>query len=270
MGYFNLALVFSGGSTKLPLHVGVVKYLEERNIQYSSLYGNSAGSIICAALAIGFNFNDLKQLVITTDFAKLLKQSVWEYIKNIFTSSGLNSGNKLQDLLYKNLGQATFKELDKDLNIIGHSLSESSWVVFNKLNTPDMPIAKAARISSSIPILFAPIQYKNDYYVDGGISKDFPCDLIKEDFYIGHLIQSENKWNNNLTTLKDMAGVVLQQLIQSNCEDSIKHAPDGIVIRTNYEKSMLDFNVDIQEKLSMINLGYLNAEASLNSWLGNL
>jgi NTE family protein len=41
-----------------------------------------------------------------------------------------------------------------------------------------MSVRLAIRISISVPIVFTPVLYNNNYYVDGGVINNFPMNLI--------------------------------------------------------------------------------------------
>ena len=50
---------------------------------------------------------------------------------------------------------------------------------FDKINTPNMPISKAIRISSGIPWIFEPVLYQGNLYVDGGVLRRMPIDAFQ-------------------------------------------------------------------------------------------
>ncbi len=43
--------------------------------------------------------------------------------------------------------------------------------------TPDMEILNSLKLSARIPIIFGPIKYNNDFYIDGGVWNNFPIDI---------------------------------------------------------------------------------------------
>ena len=110
---------------------------------------------------------------------------------------------------------ATFKDLHakvqsdalihgKNLFVVGTNLSQIKSEVFSYLDTPDLIISDAVRISMSIPILFRPHQYhikntdgkrvpkSNDLYVDGGLLDNYPLWLFDNSKFIGQMNENFN------------------------------------------------------------------------------
>ena len=55
----NFCLSLSGGGPKGAAHIGIFKALEENRLIPSSLSGTSAGSLICAMIAVGLNSEEM-------------------------------------------------------------------------------------------------------------------------------------------------------------------------------------------------------------------
>ena len=68
----------------------------------------------------------------------------------------------------------TFKDLEQDLVIITTNLNTFQTQEFSKFETPDFEIAKAIRISSSMPGLMPPFKYNGESLVDGDLQKASP------------------------------------------------------------------------------------------------
>jgi len=283
------SMVFSGGSTKIPLHVGAYKAITEHDIVFDEIWGNSCGSIIAGVAACGMSHGQMKEIVMGMDFSTLTKQTWIEYILNILFRSGLVSGYNLERFLQGLFGETKFNDIDIKLNIMGHSLKRRTYVVFNKTNTPNMKIRDAVRISTAIPLFFTPvkiskknspfvndiygIQHDEDWYVDGGLSKGFPVDLVdKNKNFIGHVIQAPNKFNSNDCNFKDMALVILSQLMEQSCENSIRSAIDSnndnrkiLIVITQWDKPEYEFSISDSEKTTMMDLGYSNMKNALEN-----
>ena len=103
-----------------------------------------------------------------------------------------------------------------------------------------------------------------EWFVDGGVSKDFPIDLVENPGYIGHVIQDPKVYCWNKVSVSEMAMIMLSMLVHANIENSISAAVDGgIIVRTDYSKSMMDFKVSDEEKRQMLDLGYKNMKTAL-------
>ena len=97
----------------------------------------------------------------------------------------------------------TFKELfnkyNKKITITGVCLNDCKLHYFNNELTPDMKILDALRITMSIPILFKPVKYKNQIFVDGALGNNYPIDYFKEEDLekiIGINITNSYEYNN--------------------------------------------------------------------------
>src|SRR5690606_21665859 len=93
---------------------------------------------------------------------------------NLYTKYGMYEAVGLEERLEKYIEEktgiknCTFKQINKNLTIIATNLNFQKAVYFNKDNTPDLPIARAVRMSIAFPSIITPIEYDGDLYGDGG------------------------------------------------------------------------------------------------------
>jgi NTE family protein len=90
-----------------------------------------------------------------------------------------------------------------------------------------MSVIKAIRASCSLPVIFTPIVYKGDLYVDGGIYDHFPIHYFEKknmSNVVGVLIDSHTT-NKNIDTLFQY----LQRLLTSTM---------NVAFRKNIEKEL--------------------------------
>ena len=112
-----------------------------------------------------------------------------------------------------------------------------------------------------IPILFKPIFYDNNYYVDGGLSGNFPIDynkILKSKNYLGvHIkIKANGKINNILDFIYHIYATPM-----SPYDYLYKKSK---VITINVSKT--GFIFDNKQKLENILLGYNETEKFLNDY----
>ena len=60
-----------------------------------------------------------------------------------------------------------------------------------------MSIILAIRMSISIPIIFTPVNYKNNLYVDGGICNNFPINYCNKKTTFGITLHKQSKLSTN-------------------------------------------------------------------------
>ena len=86
------------------------------------------------------------------------------------------------------VARATFQQLrmltrslgeERVLSITGFDITNGTLAYFNADMTPDMPISTAVRASSSIPIIFAPVEWDGHLYVDGAVLRRIPVDAFQ-------------------------------------------------------------------------------------------
>lgn len=251
------ALVLSGGSTKLPLHVGALKAL--RGKHFDKIYSNSAGSILAGLLAIGYDYDRIFRLIMDIDFPGLVHNSFIDKMGRAFGSSlSFVPADRVEALYQKIFQNVEIGDVNTDLYIMTHSLQDNTYKIISKDTYPNMPIWLAVRMSSSVPLLFNPVRYLGKLYVDGGLSKDFPVDLVSiTDSYIGHLIEGGTfKEPQNIL---QMAFGALDQLVNSNVKESMRIAhKNGIICRSNWNAHWSQFNIDLAAKIQMIKVGCNN------------
>jgi NTE family protein len=195
-------LVLSGGGIKGICYCGALQILEKENIlqNLTGFAGTSAGSLVAALLAIGYNSTEIKDIIYKLDFNTLIddKTGIIRDTYNFFSDYGIAPGKTVNEvigtLIENKTGNSnyTFKDLytEKHINlvIVGTNLNTRKSIYFNHNNS--IPIVDAIRISMGIPFLFEPIKYNDMYCVDGGLLNNYPLnvfdglnpEIINEDF----------------------------------------------------------------------------------------
>ena len=104
----------------------------------------------------------------------------------VLLSSFLKEKYNLEDINFLDL----YKLTQKKISIIGTNYSKGKEVVFNYETYPEMSVITAVRISISIPFIFEPEYFNNDYYIDVSFTNNFPlnyCNPITTlGIYINH------------------------------------------------------------------------------------
>lgn len=190
--------VFSGGGIKGFALVGACQEIEKRGYQFARVAGTSAGSIIAALIAAGYNSYEIEQLLQELDLTKFrdARKTIipFPFAKWLFVywKLGLYKGNELEKWIEEKLaakGIRTFSDLPpQSLRVISSDLSNGRLVVLPDdlvkygLSPESFSIAKAIRMSCSIPYFFEPVKLKSmdgmNILVDGGVLSNFPMWLF--------------------------------------------------------------------------------------------
>lgn len=189
--FHNIAL--SGGGTHTLAFLGCVKYLEEigeiKNIK--NLIGASAGSIFCLVLVLNWSYKEIYDLCIKEliPIVDKMSFSVWSLSK-ISSQYGMSDGKEVEHLVEKIL---EISKVDKDVTFLDMAKTYGKHIVIATTNLtsrkleylsvdtyPEMKLVTAIRMSTSIPILFTPVKYYDDLYVDSLVYNNFPVDFFSK------------------------------------------------------------------------------------------
>lgn len=170
----RIGLCLSGGGAKGIAHIGVLKALREVGIYPDVVSGTSAGSVVGALYAAGKSPEEMM------DFVK--DSSLFKIFRVVLPGDGFTKLTYLREKLAHAIPQDSFESLKRPLH-----------VAITNLNTGDIEIRSEGRLydvvmaSSSIPLVFSPVEINGQLYVDGGLLSNFPVEpLLKcSDVIIG-------------------------------------------------------------------------------------
>ncbi len=176
--------IFTGGSSRGLCYVGVLKALEELNIEIDAYAGSSIGSLIAVFHAIGYSVSELEQEVDNLNLCSLFR----DFNFNIISDFAFSKGNiylkwlrgKIESKFYGanykkgKMKPVCFKDIEKDIFISATDFKNSSCFIFSKYTTPDVEIAFALRASSSMPGLLKPVKFQDKILIDGDILRAYP------------------------------------------------------------------------------------------------
>jgi len=162
----KIALALGGGAARGFAHVGVIKALEAQGIVPDIIVGTSAGSVVGALYAAGYNGFELQQVSMKMDENQV---SDWS-----MPNRGMIKGEALQDFINRAVHQQTLEKLKKVFAVVATDLSSGEMIVFRTGNT-----GMAVRASSSVPGIFQPVLINGREYVDGGLVSPVPVRVAK-------------------------------------------------------------------------------------------
>ncbi|MFC5532554.1 patatin-like phospholipase family protein [Cohnella yongneupensis] len=198
--------VFEGGGVKGIALAGAVSAAERCGVSFNRIAGTSSGSIVAALLAAGCNAAELKAIIEGTPFSSFLQRSPLFRAKligpavRLMLRKGLYSGDSLEQWIsgvLKSKGIRIFADLPPGkLQIIASDITNGKLLVLPQdieaydLDPSQFPVARAIRMSTSIPYFFDPVivrqpqrykvkvKAKSSYVVDGGLLSNFPLWLF--------------------------------------------------------------------------------------------
>jgi len=261
-------LVLAGGSAKSIVTLGALQYIYDnylhRNLKY--YIGTSAGAMICYLLIIGYTPIEIIVYICTE---QLLEKMQNFNVFSLVQGRGGTSFNIVQEQLEKmtilKIGYLpTLKDLktnfNKELVCTSYNLTESRTVFLNSQDYPNLPCITALRMTSNLPLIFENYKYGNSFYIDGGVSENFPIDygdLIGNKVLGINLIQEIKDYEPNMNTLEFIYKVMFIPIQQSIVHKISKASSKCKIIQLRYDKiKFFDFNVRSQMKMEMFSSGY--------------
>jgi NTE family protein len=265
--------IFSGGGTKLAAHIGILKALDELNIEFKHIVGVSGGSIVSSLYCSGMPLEDIKRLALETDFRKFRGFS----LIRLLTQGGLCSGDTFEKWMDDLLKGATFNDIDKDLHILATDVNGGGPVIFNKMTSPTLKVSKAVRFSMSIPLFFSFQNYGSHILVDGAILSE---DALYNDwagdgtrvicFRLKSDQVSEPGFKKSWFPLKQYVVMLIKTFMTAMSREYV-HAnrwQNTIVVNTGM-LSPVDFNMSLEQKERLYKVGYDTALEFIPKRLAN-
>jgi NTE family protein len=196
----GFALILGGGGARGIAHIGVIEVLEDLGMRPDLIVGTSMGSVVGSLYASGMSSSELEELALGQDLLNMvvefdsspaqlqggwwgesphqisLQISHWPPLPDI----GLSRGQSFESLIGENTGDALFvagnnyDNLPIAFRCVSTDLLESSLVVHQ-----DKSLARAVKASSSIPMIFYPVQFDGRELVDGGILDNVPVQVAR-------------------------------------------------------------------------------------------
>lgn len=190
-------LVCKGGGMKGIALVGAIASLEDIGYEWDRLAGTSAGALVASLLAVGYTSSEIEEILYEIDYPKFKDKNLFQLIPfagdllSISFYKGIYSGKYLEEFLhekFKQKGKTKFKDVsingESRLKMIASDVTRKKLLVLPDdlvdydIDPMDFEIAKAVRMSASIPLYFYPVKLEYDkkscFIVDGGLLSNFP------------------------------------------------------------------------------------------------
>nr|KAG5705180.1 hypothetical protein BaRGS_030897 [Batillaria attramentaria] len=270
-------LVFEGGGNKGLAYCGAVRYLEELGVMpnIKRFAGASAGGMMAALLAVGYNSYEVEQFLgdridkiflgicSGREFESRLGPNMYaglfldascgycSLLPNLLSTFGWNPGRRIYewfgDKLKAKTGNAdiTFKQMyqqmDKMVCIVVTNLSQMATEYCHPKTTPEMPIRVAVRMSMAIPGMFSAMKYeqfgRTDVYVDGGVLCNYPIHCF-DGWYLS--MAPEDSFVRKLQPLKDIPFI----MDRNNRFDTFNIKTLGMLLYADGEEDILRYRLE--------------------------
>lgn len=283
-------LVIAGGGIKAYASIGAIRFLE-KSTTFDKIAGVSAGSIIATLLAIGCNSYRIQSLYDSIDLSKYVLKytSAMTYIK-LIAKTGIYDIKEFRDSIIHTLleeacdnGDITFEDIynthKKVLVISGTCINKRETHYYHYISNPSMKVKEAIAISCCVPFLFTPFSWKSNTLVDGGLLENYPLYIFNDvdlpnskiaavtdmgvdisDNTIG-IKFTDTYFHNKADTLLNLIKCLVLTILTNNENKYMRqdYTNKTITIDTGDIESVSNFNISIEDKLTLIDRGYVAA-----------
>ena len=235
----KIGVALEGGGALGLAHIGVLQWFEDHHIPIDYIAGTSMGGLVGGLYATGKSPEQLRELVEQQNWDLLIggetqyqdlsfrrKEDLRAYPNSLVVGlkdgltlpAGLNAGQEISLLIdhetlpYSRL--SSFDQLPIPFRCVATDLVSGKEVVFQ-----DGSLAKAMRATMSIPGLFSPIRDGDKVYVDGGLVRNLPTDVVRKmgaDIVIAVHLETAPVKPEDLQSLFSVLGRSVDVVIREN------------------------------------------------------
>ena len=274
----KVGLALSGGGARGGAHIGVLKALEDLNIQIDYIAGTSMGAIVGGFYAAGYSADEITQIMLEMDWDaafsdrpdrqdETMRKKELEAAFPIPYRLGFNNGGVqlplgvvegqhldqiFQRILLPARGITNFDRLTIPYRAVATDLVTGKEVVLARGS-----LADALRASMSIPGVFAPVRLDGRLLVDGGMANNLPVSVVRgmgADIVIAVDISSPLLDEDQLTSVLSVTEQLTNFLTRNNTEKQIASlGPDDILFVPDLEGFS---SADFKAGKELVDIGY--------------
>ena len=266
-------LVLSGGGTGGLAMLGALHRLREagRLDHVTRWVSASVGSIIASLLLSGYTPLTVYKVLEGLDFKDFAADVNGDSVLGFFDTMGAMEPTqilRLFDVMLRKQGYdetVTLAEFDartgQTLVIAGYNVTRGETVAFSAQTHPRMPLRLAVRISISVPILFRPVLYEGELYVDGALMEHVPTRFAKyrRRSLVVHCYNDQPPVWPVATNLLELTQQLFKQLgrrMEDACVAKAQRTRPETVVRVRVPRreggnGVVDFGLDVAGKRGM-------------------
>lgn len=170
----SVGLALSGGGARGFAHTGVLEALEYAGFPVDYVAGTSMGALIGGIYASGQPVSELWQFGRDAERLKIGSDFRGVKMLPLLIADKLITPKYITRFIESRLGGLTFDKLKKPFACTAMDIRTGEKLVFTEGR-----LDVAVRASVNIPGVFAPVQYRHRYLVDGGVVDNIPVDAAR-------------------------------------------------------------------------------------------
>lgn len=274
-------LSFEGSGSETIIYVGVIKFLLKYNMldNLKGIIGSGFGAIIALMIVLKLTYNEIEEIMLNTNMTNIINvkfKDIFTLPSNIMIDYGVMPNNNIkkviEKILYDTIGDSniTLSQLFDLTNIhfaiVWTNVTKMTTVYVSHITYPKFKVADAIAIGCSIPFLFQPTLFNDEYFCDGRLFYNQPL------FYFDHILNTKVKsigftiypqYNKNndavINEFTDYTNNIFRGIFTHTSNKYFKNNKlDKRLIRILYDTNSinLDTNTGIDKKKHMIITGY--------------
>lgn len=170
----SVGLALSGGGARGFAHTGVIQALEEAGFPVDAVSGTSMGSVVGAFYASGMSVAEMWEFGRKASELKVGRDFGGVRLLKLIVADKLVKPKYITRFIDGSLGRLDFSGLKKPFACVAMDFRTGERIIFE-----DGPVADAVRASVNLPGIFAPVEYRHRYLVDGGVVDFIPVDAAR-------------------------------------------------------------------------------------------
>lgn len=239
------AVALGSGGQKGLIHIGVLKALEQLNIEITHISGSSIGALIGAVYAIWKDAKKLEEFALKIDDDELK-----EIISSYANSRSTKKDDPVLFFIQKYVNDATFQDCLIPYVTVSVDLNSGE-----KIFHTEGPLKHAIRGSCSVPYLFGAYEYENKFLIDGGFVDSVPVDAAKSigaEKVIGVNLQSYIPDAPQKRSYINIQASTYKTMLYNIAKEDMKLADEKL------EFNIGDFSINeiLEDKERFIDIGY--------------
>lgn len=227
----------------------------------------SVGSWLGAGLCLGFTPQEMGDYFFELDLSVIQDIDLTDF----FGRKSLMEGKMMKKMIEEFISQKEdptitlgqlFQKSKIHLILTTICLNTSSVVYLDHINNPDLELAKAILMSSSIPGVFPPVEHQNQLYIDGGIIDNNPLHLLSDEAW-GICQDSSDTDECIIDNMFDYTRCIIQTVYTNVC--IIKGTTKQKIIKIKTDNiPIVSFKINKDVKYGMIKQGIISTTNQIN------
>ncbi|MCX5786827.1 MAG: patatin-like phospholipase family protein [Elusimicrobia bacterium] len=234
----RVGLALSGGGARGFAHAGLLEVLGYAGFPIDMVSGTSMGAVIGSLYANGMSVEEIWKFGLEASQSKVSRDFKGIKLLRLLLTDKLITPTYIERFIDTRLGDLSFEKLKLPFACVAMDLRTGEKIIFT-----EGELAPAVRASVNLPGIFAPVQYRQRYLVDGGVVDFIPIDAARglgADWVLASVTESlpgEMPGNVLLSLLQviDIRGSMLARNSEKDADFLIKPEVEGIQV-ADFEK----------------------------------